>query len=81
MKSVYLNLDNFMLYGFMYHIFLRLQQVFPWELSLNFLMYVNTPFITALVKKFLGKEFVPRYTKYPVIFPDYQAGLVVSLTV
>jgi len=27
-------------------------------------------FITTLVKKFLGKEFVLRYTKYPIIFPD-----------
>ena len=28
-------------------------------------------FTNSLVKKFLGKEFIPRYAKYLLIFPDY----------
>jgi len=41
-------------------------------------MLIDT-FITALVKKFLGKEFVPRYIKYPVIFPDYLLPVIYRL--
>ena len=28
-------------------------------------------FTIILVKKFLGKEFVPRFARYLIIFPDY----------
>ena len=36
-------------------------------------------FTNALVKKFLGKEFIPRFARYLIIFPDYKCSLLDKL--